>query len=437
MRIIALLFLFNSSALFAQWEPQDIPLSGRYDDVFFINEQEGWAVGGPQKTIYQTTDGGQTWQLQFTSPQSFDYLRSVEFANAQLGFVGSLSSRLYMTEDGGNNWQDITNRVPFETTYLGQPLTQVPGICGLSAPSEQVIYGCGIWNGGPAYVIKSTDGGQTWSTTHLSDKATQLVDILFLDENEGFVTGRANPIEKGGIIMHTTDGGATWTEIHTTNTPGDYIWKIQTPDSVNFFGSIQSLPSTNNVRFVKSTNQGMDWQTLPVHLSHWNYIQMIGFSDALTGWTGGTASSANGGETALYHTTDGGLTWTRKAVGSASTFNRFFMVNEDVVFVTGTQVYKYNPAYVPDGLPKGNSIHNLKILPNPNQGVFKLVAQIGQETRCEIEIIDTAGRPVAAVYQGVLASGDHTFSVEVASGQMYIALLHTNEGLNYTRISAY
>lgn len=337
-----------SAPLWAQWTPLDLPKSTRYDDVFFIDEQTGWAVGGGARTIYKTTDGGQSWTLKFQSPTDPDYLRSIEFVSASIGYAGSLNGRLYQTLDGGETWENIAARVPVSLTYQDNPVTSLPGICGLSAPTENVIYGAGIWNNGPAYVIKTTDAGQNWQTFDMSAFATQLVDILFLDENEGYVTGQANPISDGGIILHTINGGATWEVVHKTMTSGDYIWKIQSPDGQNYFGSIQSLPSTGNVRFAKSTDAAATWATQLVNDNKWYYIQMIGFRDALTGWTGGT--SYGRGETVLYQTTDGGNTWRSIPVGCNSTFNRFFMVNESTIFMTGEQVYKYDPAYVSSGL---------------------------------------------------------------------------------------
>ena len=69
------------------WFATNIPNSGRYDDVFFLGPDTGWAVGGSAGTIYKTTNGGGSWILQYNAPE---YLRSIEFANDTLGFAGSL-----------------------------------------------------------------------------------------------------------------------------------------------------------------------------------------------------------------------------------------------------------------------------------------------------------------------------------------------------------
>ncbi|MDX1471458.1 MAG: hypothetical protein R3213_08170, partial [Flavobacteriaceae bacterium] len=46
------------------WEVTDIPSNSggqRYDDVFFLNENEGWAANGYYASVYKTIDGGLNW----------------------------------------------------------------------------------------------------------------------------------------------------------------------------------------------------------------------------------------------------------------------------------------------------------------------------------------------------------------------------------------
>ena len=371
--LYAIGIIFSLSAL-PQWEISNVPTSSRYDDLFFINEDFGWAVSGGSGHILKTTDGGETWVQKFTAPRLNGngprYLRSIEFATETLGFAGSLDGRLFMFEDGGESWMDISSRLP----------RSIPGVCGLAAPSAEVIYGCGHWISQESpVIIKSIDAGATWTVTDMSTYATQLVELFFLNENEGYAGGRGNPTTDGGVILHTTDGGTNWTPILKTMVDLDYIWKIQTPDSVNYFGSVQSEPFTQNVRFAKSTDGAATWSVLPVQNDKWNYMQMIGFKDALNGWTGGTADSNEGGETTLYETTDGGGSWTLsdKTNSNFNTFNRFFMLDEENFFLTGRKIYRYSPEVFiePDPLrvDLAKEVSSLIISSNPisNQFIIK------------------------------------------------------------------
>ncbi len=152
------LFMFMTLSAFSQWTTLNIPSAGRYDDVFFVNDSLGWAAGGNSGRIYKTTNGGTSWTMQYNTG---DYLRSIEFVNPLVGFCGSLESSLFKTTDGGATWIDIASTI--------SPV--LAGVCGLSAPSENVIYGCGIWSE-PAFVIKSVDGGTTWTSINLSQYAS-------------------------------------------------------------------------------------------------------------------------------------------------------------------------------------------------------------------------------------------------------------------------
>lgn len=428
--LLAILFLNMLSFVSAQWTELEIPLATRYDDVYFFNENLGWAAGGNNRTVYKTIDGGETWTAKFTAA---NYLRSIEFASESLGFAGTLNGELYQSTDGGESWTDITARLP----------QSVPGICGLAAPSENVIYGCGKWSGNdPPVIIKSGDGGTTWTVTDLSTLATQLVEVFFLDENKGFASGMANPRTDGGIILQTLDGGENWSVLHKTMQDRDYIWKIQTPDSVNFFGSIQSLPTTENVRFVKSTDGAASWTTELVTSTKWNYMQMIGFKDAMNGWTGGTANANEGSETALFVTSDGGSTWdlSNEPTESFKTFNRFFMLNDDHVFMTGRRIYKYDPDATEEPITLSLQVvpeHSLNVYPNPAENCFSIAIHLTNDTTCWLEVFDENGKVIQEVFKGELKSGKKDFPIttEKMSSGKYFVVLHTNENMIYRHLT--
>lgn len=438
-KLLSLLAIFPS-LLSAQWRPLDVPTVGRYDDVFFIDNLHGWAANS-QGNIFKTEDGGVTWAFNFKAD---NYLRSIEFATPSLGYAGSLNNSIYRTQDGGDNWVNITDNIDFDITYNEVNYTSIPGACGLSAPSENTIYACGLWSGDPPFLSKSLDGGDTWTSYDMSAHATQLVDVLFLNDNEGFLTGRNDPVDgekKGGVILYTEDGGETWTTVVETMTQGDYIWKIQTPDSVNFFGSIQSLPSTENVRIVKSTNIGQTWEIKTVQANKWNYMQMVGFKDENTGWTGGSWSTNQGRETALFETKDGGDTWSKIPTLGNSTFNRFFMVDSETIYMTGAQVYIYDENYPDDNetetpLSTEKLFHSLTVSPNPANNVLEVGLTISQFTRSKLELYNSLGQLVRVIQEGTLHPADHSFVVPVVDlkSGIYFVVLHTNEGLNYSRI---
>ena len=87
MKKLYYLILIFSTNFFAQ--PQWSPLTSivtnsngqRFDDVFFINENVGWAANGFYAAVYKTLDGGSTWTLQMSNATMGTnyYFRNIEF----------------------------------------------------------------------------------------------------------------------------------------------------------------------------------------------------------------------------------------------------------------------------------------------------------------------------------------------------------------------
>jgi len=412
-------FLFFSISLPALpqsgWSNTNIPLSGRYDDIFFLNDSVGWAAGGDFK-IFHTRNGGTSWEMQFSSPH---YLRSIEFATPLLGFCGSLDSSFYKTTDGGITWTDIS------TSIYPKP----PGVCGLSAPDSLHIYGCGIWNS-PAYLIRSVDGGTTWTYTDMAAYAHTLVDIYFLNKDTGFVSGTANPSSDGGIVLYTTDGGNTWTTKFKTMIPEEYIWKIQSPDTIHFFGSVNSLPSSITTRMILSADRGNTWRSRVVKNSFYN-VEMIGFIDSLTGWTGGLKS--------LFKTVDGGQTWSDNLVSTSRNYNRFFLSSPHTAYLSGIRVYKQRfTAPLPPQPPPVDSIteHSISLSPNPAESFSKVDINFKQATFADLSLYSIEGKKLQTLLHGKVVNGKRTINIYFTKYQagVYFLVLRTNEGFQNIKI---
>lgn len=72
--------------------------------IFFANEKRGWIAGDG---IWHTSDGGQTWEQQFSLPKS-DTFENVTFANDRLGWANTLQA-VWRTKDGGKSWTKISD----------------------------------------------------------------------------------------------------------------------------------------------------------------------------------------------------------------------------------------------------------------------------------------------------------------------------------------
>src|SRR5690554_2348072 len=392
--LLILLTLLLAGASFAQnWNILDLPSSTRYDDVFFLDETTGWTINSSQYTVYKTTDGGDTWTSQFESNQ--EYLRNISFLDEDRGFLGTLSPSFYKTINGGQTWA----------------LVSIPGveaICGLDVVGNNTVYGCGAYFQ-PAYLIKSSDGGDTWTFKDMSAYASSLVEVLFLDENIGFASGGN---EEGGIIIKTIDGGDSWIEIFNTEVPGEIVWKMQqlfsNPDAI--FGSVQAINPTPG-KLVKSLDGGENWSTydiIPPNVGTVDYsIQGVGFITEDHGWV-------SGHHTSLLETLDGGLTWAAIENYSISSVNRFHVLNESFVFASGVEVYKFNNSLSVKHLESKN-IQGLKIKasPNPVKDQLNISILFERNDHMVITLFDEQGRKIKQLSRETITeAGEKLYSFD-------------------------
>jgi photosystem II stability/assembly factor-like uncharacterized protein len=178
------------------WQPIGYPtLPGLFDiyDVRFTNRQTGWVVGvdndlGHYRSIYRTTDGGQSWQLIVPLQAAVQY-NAVDFVGNS-GWIVGPRSYLLRTTDGGNSWQQVN--LPYgNVTNLA--------FTDVGFATEQI----GWMIGTLGYVLRSTNGGQSWVRQNL-DTSEDLTALYVVSANEAWIAGLQ------GNVYHTTDGGQSW-----------------------------------------------------------------------------------------------------------------------------------------------------------------------------------------------------------------------------------
>ncbi|HEY0978009.1 MAG TPA: YCF48-related protein [Flavobacteriales bacterium] len=388
-----------------QWTQLVHPTIERCEDIHFLGPDTGWAAGGGSGRILRTYNGGDFWSVVLESDR---YLRSIEFLDADHGFCGSLDGALYRTHDGGETWTDIMDELP----------QAVPGICGLARAGPQTVYGTGVFFG-PAYVVKSTDAGATWQHIDLSDRAWCLIDVLFFDEQTGLACGGAYPDTTGASIFRTTDGGATWTEVFNTGSGHEWFWKLQSPDGVHLFASLEGTWGSAP-RVARSSDAGLTWTMDPIAPLPAR-LQGVGFINAQEGWAG---------DEALFHSVDGGDTWTQ-TIGIPG-FNRFQRVNDEMAFAGGFGIFRY--AAEGTGLmdPRmKDPLESASVFPNPTSGPARAEVLVHARSWARIELRTTTGVLVQQWHNAPIAAGTHTFDVDLSGrpAGTYLFTLYTNLGM--------
>ena len=177
------------------WQSQTSPTVG-LTALSFVDAAHGWAAGGG--TVVATTDGGATWNVSGLAPSGTVDLDSISFVDELHGWVAGShvpdaqsfdTGCIYRTSDGGQTWQLVFGESP------------VRDVCFVDAEygwlSQEDVYDP---------IMRTTDGGLTWSHCDAQMQSNDVWDLELCDRSHGVAVGVA------GTVLQTTDGQVWWAE---------------------------------------------------------------------------------------------------------------------------------------------------------------------------------------------------------------------------------
>ncbi len=341
------------------------PDGGSVRDIYFPNENEGWALVSTsgEGAIRHTSDGCSTWETQMTN--STGDIEAMSFSSPNHGVcVGGGSGRLdiYYTKDG-ETWTKAPLPDGFPNVYTRMDVRAV------KMYDDNIVYAAG-WGSHaaglqPSILLKSTDGGETW--TYLSLPTEQrvyvnLYSITVLDENTVIAAGGAS--YEGTVIIKTTDGGANWERIDakfgfalkTFSVAGGRILAAGSAGGVLFsddagetWSMPDIIPSTSLYAFttdgnnlliaggyqgivLKSNDLGLSWKAIFASDGlHCPTIKGIDFVNSNIGYLARYNRM-------ISKTTDGGESWFTVYPDTTETSSIFYgidFVDENVGYVVG------------------------------------------------------------------------------------------------------
>ena len=127
-------------------------------------------------------------------------------------------------------------------------------IRGLSVVTNKIVW----VSGSEGTVGKSTDGGTTWKWIKVKGfEKTDFRDIEAFDDKTAVIMGVAAP----AYILRTTDGGDNWTTVYENKTNGMFL------DAMEFWnresGIVIGDPIDNKFFIARTFDGGKKWQELP------------------------------------------------------------------------------------------------------------------------------------------------------------------------------
>jgi photosystem II stability/assembly factor-like uncharacterized protein len=397
--ITVLLAFISLSLAQSDWEWQYSTTTEHLNDVYFINQYQGWIVGD-NGTILSTVDGGNTWNQR--NGTTTEDLKAVHFITEDIGWAVGGNVMQY-SEDGGNSWskyfQSHINDIQcmyFIDEYTGW-------ICG----SDSIIF-------------KTSNSGGNWEV--IPSRVGKFDAIFFLNETLGWLHSR----DDAGYIYLTNDGGHTLFPKSRSRKSFRAFFFIDPEKGWACGGTIDEINTIFG--WVDISPDGADnWYSQ----SHQGLMHAIHFFDEDYGIALGQqnrGSFINKVFNVFYKTVDGGDTWESCEPGG----NAFHFIGQNTGWIVGNfgSIYKTTTGggILNVSSAKSAVIEDFELFqnyPNPFNPTTAISYRLSAVSDVNISIYNPLGQNVATLVSERQVAGDYTVkwdAAQYASGVYYYKL---------------
>ena len=173
-------------------------------------------------------------------------LNTISFVNDEVGYIGGADSLLLKTSDGGLTWTEVS--------FTG--VNFLPGggnIVKLQFLTEDIGYmTVGPYTGS----YKTTDGGLTWTLLETPGNMCYNQALYFFNENNGFIGGAG--CFQGELIGIYDEGNIDLATVNSSSFSGEDVVV-----DIDFYDANYGLAASRGGRFLKTTDGGLSWDTIP------------------------------------------------------------------------------------------------------------------------------------------------------------------------------
>jgi photosystem II stability/assembly factor-like uncharacterized protein len=411
--------------------------------------------------------------------------------------MGSTPQFVFVTNNAAGD------QFSFDAISAGSTDFQTANVFGLS--STVALAATHGPNGG-GEILRTTNGGVSWTkvttpTQFQQSRGGFLNMVHMFDANVGVAVG--DPTGGSFEILRTTDGGLTWTRVPAANIPPllnsrefGLVHSMFARGNTMWFGGASSS-ATDPVRVFKTTDRGLTWTASPV-TTLTESISRLAFKDDLNGIAYNQKLNAAGDDVAevnVIRTSDGGATWSPITPINTRT-GSFFRFDIDAVngryYSVGLRFPSANPLVAEDlgssfstdginwtnlndsqgffafdlidtpitsaitgyagavtdangagGIYKANSIavtatrdaalqSALQAYPNPSQtGVFKVNLGSALKGNAHLTVVDALGRQVRSQALNASAVGSKEINLDLSTQKtgVYTLQIRTDAGI--------
>lgn len=286
--------------IFGAWQKQNSNTFAWLHSIYFADAENGFAVGA-NGTLLTTADAGATWRK--TQVSTKDNLRDIAFTNLTDGWIlaerdeynlkpKEARSYLLRTADAGKTWR----KVEFANNTLNSQFVRF-----IVGADKQKIWAIG--STGAFYLLEKN--AAAWQ------KQPPPTDYLLLG---GWLSNQRSGglLAANGSVLTTADAGATWRETTVSKTGKPRL-------NAAFFVDARAgwIVGANGKIFAAANGVGWREQNSGVAADLLD-VRFVGVSE---GWAAGDAGT-------LLRTVDAGATWTLEDTAGKTTrrLERLFFV---------------------------------------------------------------------------------------------------------------
>ena len=394
--IIIFLMTFVTSVSFSQWVQQQTGITQSLNDICFINENTGIAVGS-SGVIIRTTNSGLNWST-ITTPTTQN-IYSMCFPSISTGYASGYTGYVIKTNNSGGSWYSASD-------------------CGINVRSISFINNStGITGGGGNLMCFSTDGGNSWNPRY-TPSSHAVTGVHFFNSSLLMVCVSDMP---GSLVYKSINTGYNWSTVLTLNNSGMDI--SYTLSSIYFKDGNTGFATGSHYYYssvwgqiYRSTNSGNNWElTANVGSATGNCINAVHFGDSSNGFAAGT----NG---IILRSTNGGANWISQLSGTAASLNGILMINALTGYVCGDNglILKTTNGGITGFEPISNvtpsDFELYQNYPNPFNPTTKIKFDIPKSSFVKLVVYNSLGKEVATLVNEKLSAGSYEVDWPAPSG---------------------
>jgi photosystem II stability/assembly factor-like uncharacterized protein len=265
-----------------------------------------------------------------TTPALTASFRGLSVINNNVAWVGGSKGWFGRSVDGGEHW--AMNQVK------GKETLDFRSVYAFSAKTAVIANA-----GSPAYILRTTDGGNTWKEVYkTTDTAAFFDGITFWNDTDGVVYG--DPFKGRLTLLYTTDGGKTWQPEVAHKCPelmeGEASFAASgTAIRSDRTGKIIIATGGTRSRLLITAHRGGKWKVLEPPILHGESSQGI-FSVACKDdynmvIVGGDYKQESLAKNNVFYTRDCGKTWNAPLITTGGYRECAEYIDEHTLIATG------------------------------------------------------------------------------------------------------